>query len=445
MWENEPLDTPRKMHFRESSLIYDWNRASGVDLQPQRRIELDDETLRDGLQSPSVRNPSIEEKLEMVHLMASVGIDAADIGLPAAGKRVFDDTLRCAEEIARCRLPIEPNCAARTVVSDVEPIVEISQRAGIPVEASCFIGSSPIRQYAEQWDIDRLVRFTEKAVKFAVGHNLPVMYVTEDTTRADPDDLRRLYSTAVEAGARRVCVSDTVGHATPSGAQAVIRFVRRVVEAYDEDVKVDWHGHRDRGLAEANALAAATAGASRLHGTALGVGERVGNTPIDQLLVNLALLGWSERDLSRLAEYCQLVARTTGVPFPDNYPAFGADAFRTMTGVHAAAIVKARAKNDEWLADRVYSSVPASLVGCRQIIEIGPMSGVSNVVHWLQEHGYPQDKELVDSLFEHAKASPTVLTAVEIEEICHEHGVTPEVKAEGKAAVKRQKKKVAVG
>ena len=142
------------------------------------------------------------------------------------------------------------------------------------------------------------------------------MYVTEDTTRAKPDDLRRLYTAAIEAGARRICVADTVGHATPEGARAVIKFVRKVVAETGEDVKVDWHGHRDRGLDVANALAAVEAGADRLHGTCLGVGERVGNTPIDLLLVNLELLGWSNRDLSRLSDYCKKVHECTGVPYP---------------------------------------------------------------------------------------------------------------------------------
>jgi 2-isopropylmalate synthase len=423
------------MYFRESELIYDWNRASGIELQPPRgRVELDDETLRDGLQSPSVRTPTIEEKLEILHLIADVGIDAADLGLPAAGKMVYDDVLRLAQEIVDAKLPIMPNAAARTMISDIEPIVEISQKTGIALEVSAFIGSSTIRQYAEGWGIDRMLRSTEEAVKYATDQGLPVMYVTEDTTRAAPDDLRRLYTTAVEAGAKRVCVSDTVGHSTPNGARSVIRFIRRVVGAVDENILVDWHGHRDRGLAVANALAAAAAGAARLHGTVLGVGERVGNTPIDQMLVNLDLLGWSQRDLGSLMELCRRVAETTKVPFPRNYPVFGTDAFRTATGVHAAAIVKARKMNDNWLADRVYSSVPASLVGCRQIIDVGPMSGLSNVVHWLQENDYPPDKELSEIILEQAKKAPSVLSQIELHELCHEHGVFAEKKGKTSSA-----------
>ncbi len=405
------------MHPEESDLVYDWNGSPQIDLL-ERTIELDDETLRDGLQSPSIRSPSIEEKLEILHLMAEIGVDAVDVGLPAANRATFEAVLRLTREIVDQKLPIAPNAAARTMISDIEPIVEISQRTGIAVEVAAFIGSSPIRQYAEEWDMDRLLQLTEEAVSFGTEHGLPVMYVTEDTTRARPEDLKRLYTAAVNAGARRVCVADTVGHATPQGAAAVIRFVRAVVDATGEDVGIDWHGHRDRGLAVANALTAVVAGADRLHGTALGVGERVGNTAMDLLLVNLQLLGWIDRDLNRLSEYCQAVADATGVPFPDNYPVFGPDAFRTGTGVHAAAIIKAQERGDEWLADRVYSSVPASLVGCHQVIEVGPMCGVSNVQHWLKDKGYPLHPELVQAVFDQAKKSRTVLTETEIHEIC---------------------------
>jgi isopropylmalate/homocitrate/citramalate synthase len=412
---------------KESDLIHDWNRAGAGDLRPARgRVELDDETLRDGLQSPSVRSPSIEDKVRILHMIAELGIESADIGLPGAGPHVKRDVEVLAREIAEHRLPIFPNCAARTVAADILPIVDVSQKVGIPIEVACFIGSSPIRQYSEGWNLDRMLKLTRDAVELGVKEGLPVMYVTEDTTRSAPEDLRRLYTEAVEAGARRVCVSDTVGHSTPNGARNVIRFIREVVDATGEDVKVDWHGHKDRALSVINALSAAEAGADRLHGTAVGIGERVGNCPIDLLLVNMQLLGWINRDLHRLEAYCRLVAETTGVPLPDNYPVVGRDAFRTGTGVHAAAIIKARARGEDWLADRVYSSVPASLIGRRQLIEVGPMSGESNVVYWLQERGIEAVPELVKEIFQRAKQSDCILEDQEILAICQSRGLTPE-------------------
>lgn len=412
------------MSVTESDLIYDWNTVDGDELRPARgKVELDDETLRDGLQSPSVISPPIEDKLSILHHIAELGIESANIGLPGAGPHVVQDVTRLAEEIRDQKLPILANCAARTVRQDIEPIVAIAQATGLVIEASCFIGSSPVRQYTENWKLDRMLRLVDEAVSYASGEGLPVMFVTEDTTRAKPEHLRRLYTAAVEAGAQRVCVADTVGHATPNGAGNVIRFVRGVVDATGEDVKVDWHGHRDRGLGEINALTAASAGADRLHGTALGIGERVGNTPIDLLLVNMQLLGWIDRDLSSLPEYCELVARTTGVPLPDNYPVLGRDAFRTGTGVHAAAIIKARAKGDEWLADLVYSGIPAALFGRRQIVEIGPMSGESNVVCWLEDRGVEAQPELVKAIFARAKESAKVLDEEEVVAICRDRGV----------------------
>jgi len=393
-------------------LIHDWNHQP--DAQRPSRVLLDDETLRDGLQSPSVRSPSIEQKLRILHLMERLGIDTADIGLPGAGPHVVADVERLAREIRDQQLTIAANCAARTVIADIRPIAEISQRVGIPIECCAFIGSSPLRQYAEGWTLDQLLRLSEEAITFAVKENLPVMYVTEDTTRASPDNLRALYTCAIRAGAKRVCIADTVGHSTPAGAAAVVRFIKQVVEECGGGIGIDWHGHRDRDFAIANTLAALDAGATRLHGAAIGLGERVGNTPMDTLLLNLVLMGYIERDLSSLCEYCEVVSDATGVPIPPNYPVVGRDAFRTATGVHAAAVIKAFRKNDQALVDAVYSGVPASLVRRGQQIDVGPMSGKSNVVFWLERHGYTATDELVERIFTKAKKSDSVLTTEEI-------------------------------
>ena len=392
------------------SLIHDWNGA----VSRPAAILLNDETLRDGLQSPSVRCPSIDEKLRILHLIERLGIDTANIGLPGAGPLVVEDVARLAQEIAGGRMRLAANCAARTMIADIRPIAEISQRAGIPIECCAFIGSSPLRRYAEGWPLEQLLRLTEDAIAFAVAEGLPVMYVTEDTTRADPDTLRQLYSTAVRAGARRVCVADTVGHATPAGAAAVVRFVAGVLEDCGGGIGIDWHGHRDRDLALANSLAALDAGATRLHGAAIGIGERVGNTPMDALLVNLVLMGYLERDLGALVEYCETVSAATGVPIPANYPVVGRDAFRTATGVHAAAVIKALRKGDRELVDSVYSGVPAGMVGRTQEIEVGPMSGKSNVIFWLEKRGLPASEEIVDRILARAKGSSCVLTEADI-------------------------------
>lgn len=401
----------------ERELIYDWNAADTAFDWRTCRVELDDETLRDGLQCPSVTDPSIEDKRALLHLMVDLGIHAVDLGLPGAGPRAHADTLALAREVVSARLPLSANCAARTVLSDVEPVVEIAQATGLPIEAATFIGSSPIRQYAEDWTLDRMLRASEDAVTFVVREGLPVMFVTEDTTRAAPDTLRALYGNAIRWGARRVCLADTVGHATPDGVRALVRFVRdEIIAPSGEDVQLDWHGHRDRGLGLANCLAAIASGADRVHGTALGIGERVGNTEMDLLLINLRLLGAHQHDLSRLPEYSRLASRACGVPIPPSYPVLGDDAFRTGTGVHAAAIIKARRKGHAWLADRIYSGVPAGDFGLAQRIEISPVSGLSNVKYWLEEHGHDAtDQGLCQHVFDAAKRVSRVLSDDEIE------------------------------
>ncbi len=398
----------------ERDLIYDWNEAGERWEKPPFRIQLDDETLRDGLQSPSVRSPAIEDKIAILHLMDRLGIDTADIGLPGAGPHVVADVTRLAQEIATQRLKVQANCAARTLRQDITPVIEISQQAGIPIEVCTFIGSSPIRQYAENWTLDMMLQHTEDAVTYAVSHGLPVMYVTEDTVRARPEQLRKLFLAAIRCGAKRLCLCDTVGHATPTGAANLVRFALDVVSECGAEVGLDWHGHCDRGLAVINTIAAIRAGVSRVHGCAIGIGERVGNTPMDQLLVNLKLMGWIDNDLTALQEYCERVSRTTEVPVPPNYPVVGRDAFRTGTGVHAAAVIKAYKKGQDWLADRVYSGVPASWVGRRQAIEVGPMSGESNVVFWLQSRGIEPTPERVKAVFGRAKSVDRVLTDDEI-------------------------------
>lgn len=406
---------------QESKLIYDWNRFSPTfDWASATDILVNDETLRDGLQNPSVVDPPIGDKIRLLHLMNHLGIHSANIGLPGAGPRAVEAVTALAREIMDSGLSICANAAARSVVTDVRPIAEISQNVGLPIQACIFIGSSAIRKYAEDWTLDQMLDTIEEAVTFALTEGLSVMMVTEDTTRANPEDIKALYCRAIELGAERLCLSDTVGHATPDGVRALVRFIiEEVVEPSGKEIGIDWHGHRDRGFALANALAAIEAGVTRGHATALGLGERCGNTEMELLLVNLKLLGVHNANLSVLPEYCRLAANMCQVPLVHSSPVVGRDAFRTGTGVHAAAIMKAAAKGDVWLADRIYSSVPASLVGREQVIEVGPMSGQSNVKYWLREHGYEEDDQnLVQKILAVSKKMNHTLTEEELEGLC---------------------------
>ncbi|RME78308.1 MAG: 2-isopropylmalate synthase [Planctomycetota bacterium] len=398
-----------------AELIYDWN-VQGIHFSMEREVTFDDETLRDGLQSPSITDPPIEKKIELLHIMDSIGIETADVGLPGAGPRAVADVTALVEEIGKSKLKITPNRAARTVFPDIDPIYEITQKTGVPILAATFLGCSQIRQYTESWDLNRLLKLTADAVTYAVNKGLEVMFVTEDTTRAHPQVIAKLYTEAIRCGAKRITIADTVGHATPVGAYNLVSFLKHIIDGLGaKDVKIDWHGHRDRALSIANSIAAYIAGADQLHGTALGVGERCGNTPMELLLVNLHLMkGLEGKRLDLLPKYVQLVSESYEVPIPSNYPVFGSDAFETATGVHAAAVIKAFRKNDLWLANRVYSGVPADLFGMEQKIRIGPMSGKSNIIFWLEKQGIEPKEELVEKIFDKAKQSNRLLTDEEI-------------------------------
>lgn len=393
-----------------AELIYDWNSAAHLAPGAILSTALFDQTLRDGLQAPSAHDPSPEDKRRLLHLMAALGIQAADIGLPAAGAQMLAQVRELAGEIVRQRLPIVPSCAARTMVADVEPVVRISQETGCRIEVATFVGSSDLRHYVEQWDLAELIASATQAIRFAAGQGLPVMFVAEDASRSRPEVLRALCGAALEAGAARICLADTAGHATPDGVRALIAFVRREIIG-TTSVGLDWHGHRDRGLAMANCLTAIAAGADRIHATALGIGERAGNAEMDLLLVNLHLLGMHQGDLAPLLEYCGLVSRATGTPIPANYPVVGRDVFRTGSGTHAAAILKAERRGGAALADLIYSSVPATAFGLRQQIALSAHSGTTNVKHWLARNGYdPEDTALVQSILALAKGSDRELS-----------------------------------
>ena len=399
---------------RVAEFVFDWNELGRRGRLTPANVTFFDETLRDGLQNPSVIDPGIDQKLKLLHLMDDLGIHVADVGLPGSSKRAFDDVLRMCREVVECKMKIKVACAGRTVVGDITTMIEVSQRAGIPVEVYAFIGSSPIRQYAEQWDVALIAKRSAEAIDVAVKAGLAVCYVTEDTTPSRPEVLTTLFRAAIEHGASRLCLSDTVGHATPDGVRNLIQFTKSVIAGTGATVGLDWHGHNDRGLALVNAIWALEFGADRVHGTALGIGERVGNAQMELILLNLKLLGLLDQDLTKLLEYCQTAATAVKWDVPINYPLVGRDAFRTGTGVHAAAIIKAMARGDAWLADRIYSGVPAGMFGRTQEICIGFMSGASNVNYWLTQRGIPSNEKLVAEILKAAKTQDHMMTDEEV-------------------------------
>jgi 2-isopropylmalate synthase len=402
-------------------IIYDWNSVEKIAPLTSEPILFMDETLRDGLQAPSVVDPPVTDKIMLVHTMDDLGIHSADVGLPGAGQRAYNDVLEICREIGQEGLSLRPAAAARTLDKDIQPIIDISQKTGVEIEVLAFIGTSPIRKFVEAWEPHKMYRLVRESIRFARSYNLPVTFVTEDTTRARPDTLYPLYHVAVEAGASRICLCDTVGHATPDGLKNLIRFTKNIIAGMGKEIKLDWHGHNDRGLGLVNTIHAIEEGVTRVHGTALGIGERCGNAAMDQILMNLKLLGAIDNDLSKLLLYCKQAALATHWQIPKNYPLVGSDAFRTSTGVHAAAILKARDAGEDWLADRIYSGIPAGMFGLKQKVEVGHMSGESNVLFWLDEHRFERDAEVIKKIMEVAKSGDRVLDDIELEFIANRY------------------------
>ena len=409
----------------ENDLIFDWNV---VDYDFSRdannhphEVWFDDETLRDGLQSPSARNPTIAEKIELLSYMERLGMQKVDLGLPGAGPFHLEHIEALLAHIKDNDYSIRPGCAVRTLMGDIEPLVDLQAKYEMEIQASAFLGTSPIRQYAEGWTMEKLLSTMETAVSYAVDNDVPVMFVTEDTTRSKPEDIKKIYHRAMELGVRRLCICDTCGHVTPNGVKKLLSFIDEEVikdGGYQRrDIEVNWHGHQDRGLGVANNIAAVEAGADVIHGTALGIGERAGNAPLDQTLVNFSLMGIINNDLTLLDEYMKKANQYIEVPLPRNYPVFGKDAFETGTGVHASAVIKAMKKGDHWLADRVYSGVPAGEFGLQQKVRIGHMAGRSNIIWWLESRGIEASDELVSHIFDVAKSQRRLMEDSEIEAV----------------------------
>jgi 2-isopropylmalate synthase len=398
-----------------AALIHDWNASE--DASPASAglpaVALLDDTLRDGLQNAAVRQPTAEEKRELLHLMAGAGVQSVNLGLPASSSAAFESAELLCREIARERLNLAVVCAGRTLEADMHAIVELAERTGLPIEGHAFVGTSAIRARAEGWDTGLLAERTRSALRVLTGAGLAAAFVSEDTTRSSPDTLRELFGVALDAGATRLCLCDTVGHATPSGARRLVAFTQDLLAAHGTRIPVDWHGHNDRGLGLANALAALDAGVSRVHATVLGVGERVGNVQLELLVLNLALAGRMPFELEPLARYASRAAELLGWTIPPNHPLLGENAFRTATGVHASAIVKAK-RLGQAFSDQVYSAVPAGAVGRKQEIRIGRMSGRANVVSWLEEHGIEESDAVVRAVLERARSADHLLSDEEI-------------------------------
>ncbi|MEJ8660439.1 MULTISPECIES: LeuA family protein [Streptomyces] len=401
---------------------FNWN-AIGVAAQqpvsaPPYSGTFFDETLRDGLQAPNIRNPSLEQKLRLVDHMVRSGVTSADLGFPGSDPAALRTCVDIAQHIVRSGHPLSQGYAGRTHPSDINAICEIAQQVGVAVDAYIFIGVSPIRQYVEDWDVQLIQRHIRESVVECRRGGAEFVLVLEDAVRCTPEVLGQVYDVAIDTGVRRVTLCDTVGAALPSGVESLIQWSHQYFQDRGHQVAFEWHGHNDRGLALANSLTALAHGCERVHGTILGIGERAGNASLDQLMVNSHLDEHGRYDLKALREYSDYAASVLGVEVPQNYPALGRDVFKTSAGVHASAILKAHEKGNLLVKDTVYSSVPASCLGREQEVLIDEASGANNVKYWLTLHGYDSaNTTLIKNVLAKAKSSRGPLTDEQIRQI----------------------------
>ncbi len=360
--------------------LYTWNPKSSTNLNS---VRIEDDSLRDGLQGAFVRKPAIAEKKELLNLSSAVGTQVVMLGFPASSQMEFESCQQLLEHIVLEALPITPRLLARASIQDLEPIVALNRQSPIEVWADFFIGSSPLRRYIENWDSDRMIQMIQTSGHFLREQGTRFGISIEDATRTPPDELRQIIETALSVGAEILTLCDTVGEATPTGTTRLVNFVRTLVANSEQNAEIWWHGHNDRGLSLANAIAAAEASADGISGTFLGLGERTGNTPLEQFILYLHSHGSQQFKLSQLVPYCKRLAKLTSTNIPIHAPLIGKQAFATCTGTHAAAIIKARALGSQF-EDLVFSSVPANLLGQRQTLLVGPTSGRANAQFALQ-------------------------------------------------------------
>jgi 2-isopropylmalate synthase len=374
-----------------------------------------DETIRDGLQAPGIPVPSTTIKARLIELMVSAGIGAVNVGFPGASPAAARSCIELVQCIEQRRLHIQPACCGRTHDDDIAAIRDVAETAQTSIEAYAFVAVSPVRHIVENWTVESIERRIRNSAAACRRSGIDFVLVLEDATRSERNILSRVFSTAASQGIGRVVLCDTVGCADPDSTRKLVDWTSDHFAAAGWPVKIDWHGHNDRGLALINSLTALEAGCDRIHGTVLGIGERAGNAAIDQIILNRHLGNNDTFDLKALRRYSEYAANVLDLDIPSNYPGLGSDVFKTSAGVHAAAILKARHSGGVELMDRVYSSVPASDLGRCQEVVIDSSSGGSNVEFWLLEHGHTPTAECVARILNAAKSSAGPLMS---EQIC---------------------------
>ena len=383
---------------KANDFLYSWNALNRANIS---NVKIEDD-IRDALQSVRTVQPLLSERKALLDLSAKVGIQYSFLGFPAASQNETNLVTALVKHIADEKIPIEPVLMARALENDVKRIIEIQNETSYAVAADIFINTSALRLKIEGWTLDTIINKIKKSHHLSVNNNLKYRISLEDSARTAPDSIEILIKEIINLGIKTIVLCDTVGDCLPSGASNLTSFVMDIISKENVDVEIGWHGHNDKGLSLANALASVEAGATIISGTFTGIGERTGNIPLEQIIYILSQNGNQLYDLKYLKPLCDMLSATTKTKIPYSLPIIGKDAFSTSTGTHVAAIYKAKEFGQSF-EDLMYSGVAASDLERRQTLLIGPNSGRSAIIAALEEIQIVATENTVTSILDYCK------------------------------------------
>jgi isopropylmalate/homocitrate/citramalate synthase len=366
-WRVLTRDETRGSLIPEEGLIHNYLVEAGLAARIPKGVQIWEETLRDGEQTPGVAYTP-EEKLQIARLLDEIHVPIMDVGIPVVSK----EEARGVRAIANAGFDATIMAAARTVRKDVEACIE----CGVDEIALFTAGSDLHIRHKLGMTREQVKEVAVRETEYAIAHGVAVSFVTEDTFRADLDFIADLYNACTEAGAHRAVICDTVGVMTPPGIRWFFGELRKRLTAKE----LSFHGHNDFGLAVANSLTAVEEGVQVPHTCVNGLGERSGNASFEELVLALeALYGYDTGiDVSRLYEVSQLVERLSGIPVGVSKPLVGHNAFAHESGIHAHGVIKHTA---------TYEPIQPERIGRQRTFVFGKHTGSLAVAEKLRSHG----------------------------------------------------------
>ena len=390
---------------KENELIYNWAKhpigeSKAVKHSANQHVDVDDETLRDGLQGTQVESHPTTEGKKIYLDWVSRFVEHADIGFPGSEEEHQKEIEELIKYAVTRRLDITLSCAARgAALEDVKPIIDISHNLdGYLLEADIFLDGSTYRSLKEGWDRKEKLDKLSENIKLLKQHKLPVMFVAERATSTSPEELFEICQLAADLGVERICLADTQGCADPQAITNIFRWGFSELGKKYREIIWDFHGHNDLNLGVANCLTAVQEGVNRIHATKFCIGERAGNVDLATILLILNLHGFRNIDLQRLQEFSRVASDVLHIAIPKNAPVIGESAFATSSGVHSAPLDK----SEDEVSD-IYFPYHPGLVGRKPKVEVGRFSGAATVRYKLKSLGIQPIDGMVDEILHEAK------------------------------------------